>query len=76
MDSDWSDIRCSSLEEARWFRSVLEAASIEALIRDEHTLALPLDGTTQPDDVRLLVRAADLEKALDAIDAAGGSGRA
>ena len=69
MENDWADVRCTWLDEARWCRSVLEAAGIETRIPDEHTLALPLDGVT-PDSVRLLVRADDLERALELLDEA------
>lgn len=69
MENDWADVRCTWLDEARWCRSVLEAAGIEARIPDEHTLGLPLDGGPS-DSVRLLVRAEDLERALDLLDKA------
>jgi len=69
MENDWADVRCTWLDEARWCRSVLEAAGIESRIPDEHTLALPLDGAA-PDSVRLLVRADDLERALELLDEA------
>jgi hypothetical protein len=66
-ENPWVDIRCTWLEEARSFRSVLEAEGIEALIPDEHTLALPLFADSEPGAVRLLVRSADLERALDVL---------
>jgi hypothetical protein len=65
LDTQWADVRSRSLDEAVWFRSVLEAAGIEALIPDEHTLGLPLSSETEPGTVRLLVRATDLERALE-----------
>jgi Putative prokaryotic signal transducing protein len=67
MENDWADVRCTWLDEARWCRSVLEAAGIETRIPDEHTLGLPLDGG-ESESVRLLVRAADLERALELLD--------
>ena len=70
MQHDWAELRCTWLDEARWCRSVLEAAGIEALIPDEHTLALPLGDGVEPESVRLLVRLADLERALELLDAA------
>lgn len=67
--SPWADLRCTSLDEAVWFRSVLEAAGIDALIPDEHTLGLPLAPEMEPGTVRLLVRTGDLERALDLLAA-------
>lgn len=71
MDSNaqWADVRTRSLDEALWFRSVLEAAGIEALIPDEHTLGLPLAPNMEPGTVRLIVRGSDLEKAFDVLAA-------
>lgn len=69
LDPQWADVRSRSLDEALWFRSVLEAAGIEALIPDEHTLALPLSSEMEPATVRLLVRAGDLERALEVLAA-------
>ena len=68
MDEEWVDLRCTWVDEARWARSVLEASGIEAVIPDEHTLVLPLAPGTEPDAVRLLVRASDLEKAFEVLD--------
>jgi hypothetical protein len=65
MDNEWAEVRCTWLDEARWCRSVLGAAGIEALIPDEHTLALPLRDGEDPRAVRLLVRSLDLERALE-----------
>jgi hypothetical protein len=70
MDTDWAEVRCTWLDEARWCRSVLEAAGIEALIPDEHTLALPLRDDADPRAVRLVVRATDLERALEVLEEA------
>jgi hypothetical protein len=71
MDNEWADVRCTWLDEARWCRSVLEAAGIESRIPDEHTLGLPLDEGAS-ESVRLLVRAEDLERALELLDKADG----
>jgi Putative prokaryotic signal transducing protein len=73
-NAEWVDLRCTWLDEAVWFRSALQAAGIEALIPDEHTLGLPLGPDTGPADkgpgtVRLLVRAEDLEHALEVLGA-------
>jgi hypothetical protein len=70
MENDWADVRCTWLGEARWCKSVLDAAGIEALIPDEHTLGLPLTREADPGTVRLLVRSADLERALELLDEA------
>ena len=71
MENEWAEIRCTWLGEARWFKSVLDGAGIEAQIPDEHTLGLPLtDATADPVSVRLLVRAADLDRALQLLDEA------
>jgi Putative prokaryotic signal transducing protein len=69
LDTQWADLRSRSLDEALWFRSVLEAAGIEALIPDEHTLGLPLASETEPGTIRLLVKASDLERALELLAA-------
>jgi hypothetical protein len=70
MENDWADVRCTWLDEALWCRSVLDAAGIEALIPDEHTLALPLEGGSDPAAVRVLVRSSDLARALEVLDEA------
>lgn len=69
---EWVDLRCTWLDEARWLKSVLDAAGIEALIPDEHTLGLPLAPDMEPGAVRLLVRSEDVERALEALDRAAG----
>lgn len=69
---EWADLRCTWLDEARWLKSVLDAAGIEALIPDEHTLGLPLAPDMEPGAVRLLVRSEDVERALEALDRAAG----
>ena len=68
-NAEWVDVRCTWLDEAQWFRSALEAAGIDAMIPDEHTLGLPLGGDSGPGTVRLLVRAEDLEHALEVLGA-------
>jgi Putative prokaryotic signal transducing protein len=70
IDNEWADVRCTWLDEARWCRSVLEAAGIETRIPDEHTLGLPLTDEAGPESVRVLVRAGDLERALELLDKA------
>jgi hypothetical protein len=68
-NTEWVELRCTWLDEAVWFRSVLDAAGIEALIPDEHTLGLPLGPDMEPGRVRLVVRAHDLESALEVLGA-------
>jgi hypothetical protein len=70
--TEWVDLRSTWLEEARWLKSVLDAAGIEAVIPDEHTLGLPLAPDMEPGAVRLLVRSEDVERALEALDRAAG----
>jgi hypothetical protein len=70
MEDEWADVRFGWLDEARWYRSVLESAGIEARIPDEHTLALPLGDGDAPESVRLIVRSADLERALELLEKA------
>lgn len=72
METDWADVRCDGLDEARWMRSVLEAAGIEARIPDEFTAALPLAPGREPEAVHLQVRSPDLERALEVLDAGPG----
>ena len=66
---EWAEIRCRSLDEAIWFRAALEAAGLESVIPDEHTLGLPLESDAEPGSVRLLVRADGLERALEVLAA-------
>lgn len=71
---DWVQVRnCNWVHQAHFVKSVLESEGIEAQIPDEHTLAIqPLYGTAIG-GVRVMVRAIDLQRAtelLDAVDAA------
>ena len=68
-DAGWVELRSGWIDEARWMKSVLEAAGIEVAIPDEYTPALPLEPGGDPGAVRLLVRAADVERALDVLEA-------
>lgn len=75
MSNDWCDLRrCNWLHEALFLKSVLDAAGIDALVPDEHTLGVqPLYGVALG-GVRLLVRCEDLERASELLDSeAGGS---
>ena len=67
--ADWVELRCTWLDEAVWFRAALRAAGIEALIPDEHTLGLPLAPEMDPGTVRLMVRAADVDRAVKVLAA-------
>lgn len=69
METDWVELRSGWIDEARWMKSVLEAAGIDAQIPDEYTPALPLAPGLEPGAVRLLVRADDVERALDVLEA-------
>jgi hypothetical protein len=75
MDDGWVAIPCKSVDEARWGKSVLDAAGIEAAIPDEFTPALPLTPDSDPGTVRLLVRATDAERALEVLEAGDISSR-
>lgn len=69
MEADWVELRSGWIDEARWMKSVLAAAGIDAQIPDEYTPALPLAPGLEPGAVRLLVRAEDVERALDVLEA-------
>jgi hypothetical protein len=69
MEDGWVTLRCSWLDEARWCKSVLDAAGIDAEIPDEYTPALPLTAEMERGPVRLVVRAADVERALEVLAA-------
>lgn len=66
---EWVELRSGWIDEARWMKSVLAAAGIEAQIPDEYTPALPLAPGLEPGAVRLLVRTNDVERALEALEA-------
>lgn len=69
MEGNWVELRSGWIDEARWMKSVLEAAGIDAQIPDEYTPALPLAPGLDPGAVRLLVRADDVERALEVLEA-------
>ena len=73
MPGDWCEIRtCNWLLDALFLKSVLDAAGIEALVPDEHTLSIqPLYGIALG-GVRLLVRCEDLERASELLASASG----
>jgi hypothetical protein len=69
MDDEWVTLRRTHLDDARWCKSVLEATGIEAAIPDEFTPALPLVTENDGEEVRVLVRATDIERAIEVLDA-------
>ena len=69
MDREWVEVRsCTWLHEALFFKSVLDAAGIEATIPNEQTLGVqPLYGNLLG-GVRVLVREDDFERATAILD--------
>jgi hypothetical protein len=71
MDTEWVEVRnCMWLHEAAFFKSVLDAAGIEALIPDEHTLSVQPLYANALGGVKVLVRSSDLERAGELLDTA------
>ena len=68
-EQEWIEVRSSNwLHEAQFIKSVLEGAGIEAMIPDEHTLGIqPLYGAALG-GARVLVRAADLSRAIECLE--------
>jgi hypothetical protein len=60
---------CNDLQEASSLRSVLEGSGIEAIIADENFASLYPAVMITTGGVRLLVRATDLERAKEILDA-------
>ena len=77
MRNDWVEIRsCTWLHEAAFFKSVLDAAGIEAVIPNEQTLGVqPLYGQLVG-GVRVLVRESDRKQAAKLLDSASPVGHA
>ena len=71
MEADWVELRSGWIDEARWMKSVPEAPGIDGQMPDEYTPALPLAPGLEPGAVRLLVRAGDVERALEVLEASG-----
>jgi len=66
---DWVEVtRCNWLHEALFLQSVLDAAEIEAMIPDEHTLGVQPLYSNALGGARLLVRAEDLERASEVLN--------
>lgn len=71
MSDEWVEAKaCTWMHEALFLRSVLEAAGIESLIPNEHTLnAQPLYANMLG-GVRVLVRSEDFERAKEILESA------
>jgi hypothetical protein len=71
MDTHWVEVRnCMWLHEAAFFKSVLDAAGIEARIPDEHTVGVQPFYANALGGVKVLVRPDDLERATELLDTA------
>jgi hypothetical protein len=71
MEPQWVQVRnCRWVHEAQFFKSVLDAAGIDALIPDEHTLSVQSLYVTALGGVRLMVRPEDLERAEEVLSSA------
>jgi hypothetical protein len=67
--SQWVEVwNCAWIHEAQFLKSVLEAAGIEALLPDEHTLGVDPGLVPALGGVRLLVHADDFEQARELIE--------
>lgn len=71
MNNEWMKIRtCTSLHEAAFFKSVLDAAGIQSFIPNEHTLGVsPLLGEVLG-GVQVMVRQEDFKRAVELLDSA------
>lgn len=66
---DWVEAKaCTWIHEALFFRSVLEAAGIEAVIPNEHTLNIQPFYANLLGGVCVMVRAADVDRAKELLD--------
>ena len=71
MNSDWRVVRTVTwLHEALFLRSVLDAAGIEALIPDEHTVSVQPLYAQAIGGIRILVHQEDAERAAELLDSA------
>jgi hypothetical protein len=71
MDADWVEVRnCMWLHEVEFLKSVLDAAGIDALIPNEHTLNVQPLYANALGGARLLVRSEDLQRARELLDSA------
>ena len=73
-DWDWVEVRnCNYLHEAQFLKSVLDSEGIESFIPDQYTLGVDPLYVAALGGVRLLVRAADVDRANDLLASAGDS---
>jgi hypothetical protein len=71
MNADWHVVRtCTWLHEALFLKSVLDAAGIEAIIPDEHTVSVQPLYAQALGGIRILVHADDLARAGDILASA------
>jgi len=64
--SGWVVVRrCFRLAEAQVVRSILEAEGVEVLLPDEHTLGIESGAETALGGARVIVRAAELDRARE-----------
>ena len=71
-DWDWVEVRnCNYLHEAQFLKSVLDSEDIESLIPDQYTLGVDPLYVAALGGVRLMVRAADLDRARELLASAG-----
>jgi len=69
MSDDWVEVRsCTWLHEAQFLKSVLDAAGIEALVPNEHTLGVQPLYANLLGGAQLWVRPGDLERATELLD--------
>ena len=70
MDDDWVEVRsCTWLHEAEFLRSVLDAAGIASTIPNEYTLGVQPLYANLLGGIRVMVRAADFDRAVEVLDA-------
>jgi hypothetical protein len=68
MDTEWVEVRSTTwLHEAELVRSVLASAGIEAEIPNEHTLGVQPLYAQALGGVRVLVRRADFDRAMEVL---------
>jgi Putative prokaryotic signal transducing protein len=71
----WILVRnCANIQDAFFIRAALEGSEIESLIPDEHVANMRSDLVTAIGGVRVLVRAADFDRARGLLDAADQKG--
>jgi hypothetical protein len=74
-DQRWILVRnCANIQDAFFIRAALEGSEIESLIPDEHVANMRSDLVTAIGGVRVLVRAADFDRARGLLDAADQKG--